>query len=92
MNVSVNEVYKNEEVVLDYHKYVDCTFEDCLIVYHGDGPTSADECQFQNCQFDFRAAASATFNTLRSFFYGGLEEVVVNVLASIVAPTKKPRP
>ncbi len=92
MNVTVNETYSDEEIVLDYHKYVQCTFEDCSIVYHGDGPTAADECQFTGCQFDFRSSASSTFNTLRSFFHGGLEEVVVDVLASIVAPNKQASP
>lgn len=85
MNVTTNTTYSDEEVILDYHKYIDCTFKECLILYHGDGPTAADNCQFENCRFDFRKSASTTFNTLRSFFHGGLEDVAVNVLASIVA-------
>lgn len=85
MNVTTNETFSNEEVILDYHKYVECTFEECVIIYHGNGPTAADNCQFVDCRFDFRGSASSTFNTLRSFFHGGLEEVAVDVLASIVA-------
>lgn len=92
MNETVNKIYNDAEVVLDHHKYVECTFENCLLVYYGDGPTSTDECQFKNCQFDFRGGASSTFNTLRSFFYGGLEEVVANVLASIVATDEEASP
>mgnify|MGYP006289285353 CR=1 FL=1 len=92
MNVSVNENYSDEEIILDYHKYVECTFDDCVIVYHGDGPTAADECKFKDCRFDFRDSASSTFNTLRSFFHGGLEEVAVDVLASIVAPDEDTSP
>jgi len=92
MNVTANETYSDQEIILDHHKYVECTFKECTIVYHGDGPTAADECKFQNCQFDFRTSASSTFNTLRSFFHGGLEEVVVDVLASIVAPNKQTSP
>lgn len=84
MNVSVRESFSDEEIVLDYHKYVECRFEECVIVYHGDGPTAADECQFTDCRFDFRDSASSTFNTLRSFFHGGLEEVAIDILASIV--------
>jgi hypothetical protein len=92
MNVTVHETFSDEEVVLDYHKYVECTFEECVIVYHGDGPTAADQCQFTDCRFDFRNSASTTFNTLRSFFQGGLDEVAVDVLASIVAPQDGPSP
>ena len=92
MNVTVHETFSDEEVVLDYHKYVECTFEECVIVYHGDGPTAADQCQFADCRFDFRNSASTTFNTLRSFFQGGLEEVAVDVLASIVALQDDPSP
>ncbi len=92
MNVTVNETYSDEEIVLDYHKYVECTFKECSIVYHGDGPTAADECKFQDCRFDFRESASSTFNTLRSFFHGGLEEVAIDVLASIVAPDEDTSP
>ncbi len=92
MNVTVNESFNDEEVVLDYHKYVECTFEECVIVYHGDGPTAADECQFTDCRFDFRDSASSTFNTLRSFFHGGLGEVAIDVLASIVAQDEDTSP
>lgn len=92
MNVTVNQTYSDEEIVLDYHKYVECTFEECIIVYHGDGPTAADKCQFQDCRFDFRNSASTTFNTLRSFFHGGLGEVAIDVLASIVAPDEDTSP
>lgn len=74
MNVTVKQTYTDQEIILDYHKYVECTFEECTIVYHGNGPTAADECQFQDCRFDFRASASSTFSTLRSFFHGGLEQ------------------
>ena len=92
MNVTVKQTYTGQEIILDYHKYVECTFEECTIVYHGNGPTAADECQFQDCRFDFRASASSTFSTLRSFFHGGLEEVATDVLASIVAPDENASP
>lgn len=92
MNATVHETFSDEEIVLDYQKYVECTFEECVIVYHGDGPTAADECQFKDCRFDFRDSASVTFSTLRSFFHGGLEEVAVDVLASIVAAEDGPSP
>lgn len=92
MNVTTNETLSNEEVILDYHKYIECTFEECVIIYYGDGPTAADNCQFSDCRFDFREAASSTFNTLRSFFHGGLEEVAIDVLASIVAPDENTSP
>ena len=92
MNVTANETYSDQEIILDHHKYVECTFKNCTIVYHGDGPTAADECKFKDCQFDFRSSASSTFNTLRSFFHGGLEEVAIDVLANIVTPDQDTSP
>lgn len=92
MNVTTHETITDDEVILDYHKYIECTFEECVIIYHGDGPTAADNCQFVDCRFDFRDAASSTFNTLRSFFHGGLEQVAIDVLASIVAPDEDTSP
>ncbi|MFB6229696.1 MAG: hypothetical protein ABEL04_00950 [Salinibacter sp.] len=92
MNITTQDSFRDEEVILDYHKYVNCTFEDCVIVYYGSGPTAADNCQFEECQFDFRDPASSVFNTLRSFFHGGLEEVAVDVLATIVAPDEETSP
>lgn len=92
MNVTTNQTLSDQEITLDYHKYVGCTFDGCVIIYHGDGPTAADDCQFKDCRFDFRNSASSTFNTLRSFFHGGLEEVAVDVLASIVAPDEDTSP
>lgn len=92
MNVTTNKTLNDQEVILDYHKYVECTFDGCVIIYHGNGPTAADNCQFKDCRFDFRDSASSTFNTLRSFFHGGLEEVAVDVLASIVAPDEESSP
>lgn len=92
MNVTTKETISDQEVILDYHKYIECTFEECVVIYHGDGPTAADNCQFVDCRFDFRESASSTFNTLRSFFHGGLEEVAVDVLASIVAKEEDSSP
>jgi hypothetical protein len=92
MNTTSDETFRDAEIILDYHKYVGCTFEKCAIVYHGDGPTAADECKFKDCQFDFRSSASSTFNTLRSFFHGGLEEVAIDVLANIVSPNENTSP
>jgi hypothetical protein len=92
MNTTSDETFRDAEIILDYHKYLGCTFEECTIVYHGNGPTAADECKFQNCQFDFRGSASSTFNTLRSFFHGGLEEVAIDVLTNIVASNENTSP
>lgn len=92
MNITTNETISDQEIILDYHKYIECTFEECVIIYHGDGPTMADNCQFVDCRFDFRNSASSTFDTLRSFFHGGLEEVAIDVLASIVAKDEDTSP
>jgi len=92
MNVTAHETYSDEEITLDYHKYVECTFEECTIVYYGHGPTAADECKFTDCQFDFRGAASSTFDTLHSFFHGGLDEVAIDVLSTVVAPNEETSP
>lgn len=92
MNITTNKTLSEEEVILDYHKYVGCTFEDCVIIYHGNGPTAAEQCEFVNCQFDFRASATATLDTLRSFFHGGLEEVAIDILSSVVAEDKNQSP
>jgi hypothetical protein len=92
MNETAHEKYSDEEIILDYHKYVECTFNECTIVYHGHGPTAADECKFTDCQFDFRGAASSTFDTLRSFFHGGLDQVAIDVLTTIVALDEETSP
>lgn len=92
MNVTANETFSDEEIILDYQKFVECTFEECTIVYNGHGPTAADECKYKDCEFDFRGAASSTFDTLRSFFHGGLEQVAIDVLATVVAPNEETSP
>lgn len=54
---------KNEEVSLDNMRFVNCSFEDCHMLYSG-GPFLMDNCRIQNCRLTIQGAAAILLQSL----------------------------
>lgn len=71
----VEETFRGETVELDGDDFVDCTFEDCDLVYRGgDVPRRVEGNTFRNCRWRFEDAAGRTVEFMAAL-YRGLDEL-----------------
>ncbi len=80
-----NKTFKNETVVLDGKKFIDCSFQDCELVYSG-GLTAWTGTKFQKCRLHLRGAAEYTRQVFQ--MCGMLNERAA--LIALVDLSKKP--
>lgn len=60
--------FANEEVVLDFHEYEDCTFSNCRFVILGYGAFALNQCEVTNCEFTFAGPAASTIQTMSTIY------------------------
>jgi hypothetical protein len=53
-------------VVMDDTSFVNCTFTDCILIYHG-GDSAWPGTSFVNCKFSLQGPAAKTAITLQTF-------------------------
>ncbi len=53
------QTFQDDTLVIDYHRYVDCTIEDCVLIYGG-GPFHMSGCRISGCQLRYTGAAANT--------------------------------
>lgn len=63
-----NNVFANEEVVLDFHEYETCKFENCRFVVLGYGAFALNQCEVVNCEFTFAGPAASTIQTMSTIY------------------------
>lgn len=63
MTESRMQTFTKEIVVLDDHAFIDCTFDDCALIYAG-GPCIMRRCKVFHCETSFIAAASNTMSVM----------------------------
>ncbi len=68
--------FTNETVVLDGSDYRDCTFTDCVIVFHGTAAVSMNGVTTNNCRWTFEGAAGLTVKFLTALYQGGFSEMI----------------
>lgn len=69
----VQSTFKNQEIVLDFNEFQGCRFENCLMIFAGNGPVSVKECVFINTQWALVGAAQRTFNFFVGMYHGSGE-------------------
>ncbi|MCP5532649.1 MAG: hypothetical protein H7A49_09515 [Akkermansiaceae bacterium] len=66
-----NTTFANEEVILDFHQYEGCTFNQCRFVVLGYGAFAFNQCQVNACEFTFAGPAASTIKTMASIYAVG---------------------
>jgi hypothetical protein len=66
MTVIENQTLANGIVALDDRIFMNCTYENCLLLYSG-GDVDFKAAVFRNCRFEFPGAAGRTIYILRTF-------------------------
>lgn len=67
MKIDSNQ-FTEEEIILDFHEYVNCAFTRCRFVVLGYGPFSLNECEVVNCEFTFAGPAASTIQTMSTIY------------------------
>jgi hypothetical protein len=68
MKITKN-TFTNEEVILDFNEFQECSFTNCRFVVLGYAPFSLNECQVTNCEFTFGGPAASTIQTMASIYH-----------------------
>ena len=64
MGIVDRKLFRNEKVRLDGQHFVNCKFEDCLLVYGG-GHCEWENCQFKDCRLSMEGSANNTMQVLQ---------------------------
>jgi len=69
----VESTFVNQEIVLDFNDFENCRFENCVMIFSGNGPVTVKDCVFINTQWALVGAAQRTFNFLVAMYHGSGE-------------------
>lgn len=68
MKISKN-TFENEEVILDFHEYDTCKFNNCRFVVLGYGAFVLTDCEITDCSFSLAGPAFSTIQTLSTIYH-----------------------
>lgn len=71
LNRRVDEEFIDQTIVLDFNHFQDCYFENCTLIYHGQGVVNVEGCHFEDCQWTFSSSAAATLQFMRGMYQQG---------------------
>ena len=63
--------FKDQNIVLDFHEYKKCVFDNCELIYYGYGPVGLVECEFRQCGWALEGAAKSTLNFMTRLYSNG---------------------
>lgn len=83
MTTFKNKTFKNDEIVVDGNEYIDCRFDNCVLVFEGGEPPVFSGCRFSNIKIQLQGDASRTTSYLNKLFNNGLPAEVEQVLDDV---------
>lgn len=78
--------FQGDKVLLDDNEFIDCTFENCELVFAGTGDVSLSGNVFRNVKWSFDGAAGRTLQFLKAMYRGagsGGRDLVEKTFASV---------
>jgi|SRR5689334_2185108 hypothetical protein len=66
----VNQQFRDENIHIDEDEYQFCRFQNCRIIFSGNGPARFSNCKFDECQWVFDGAAEETIQYLAALYSG----------------------
>lgn len=58
----------DDDVVLDFSFFSQCSFERCNIIFYGHGPTQAESCTFVDCKYSLAGPSLATLHYMAQIY------------------------
>lgn len=79
MNVNISCTFTDMTIRLDHNHYEDCTFNNCVIEYGGEGPIGLVRCTFNKCGWKLVGSAMNTVMFLKTMYHslGGFGQTMV---------------
>lgn len=74
-----NEIFKNQQILLDFNTYLHCKFENCEMVIAGVGGGEFAYNELNGCRFAVTGPAANTLQTLQQWYAQGspMREIVI---------------
>lgn len=66
-----DQIFKGEDIVLDFHTYERCRFERCRVTYLGYGAYNFNGCEFDECEWGFQGPSLNTLRFLSAVYRSG---------------------
>ena len=81
----INRTFADDEVVLDFHHFDGCTFQNCKLVFHGYGPVGLETRHFIDCTWAFSGAAAHTVQFMTDLYRmgGGATDLIETTFGNI---------
>lgn len=83
MTTFTNKRFKNDEIVVDGNEYIDCRFDNCVLIFEGGEPPIFKGCSFASIKIQLQGEASRTTSYLNKLFNNGLPDEVEQVLDDV---------
>jgi hypothetical protein len=84
-----DQVFVDQELLVDGNEYVRCEFHHCTLVYHGDQDVTFQSCAVEDCTWRFAGSALRTLQFIHRFYHG-FGEVGRAVVEDLFASLRKP--
>jgi hypothetical protein len=75
--------YTNTTEHLDGNEYLDCNFNNVLLVYSGGEPPKLVGCSFDGCNWKFEGAAERTLYFMGGLYHGGGKDLIEKTFDNI---------
>ncbi len=90
--IAENTTFKGRKINIDGGSFYSCQFDGCTLVFSGLMPATLDDCDFNNCSWEFNGPASNTIVFMKAFYAGGGKELIENIFQNIRGQSTGPGP
>lgn len=80
---AVNDTFTKNTIELDGGEFIDSTFADCKLVYHGGALPKIEQVKLEDSRFALRGSAANTIEFLKMLWSLGEKDAVESILADI---------
>jgi hypothetical protein len=77
------ETFANETVLLDGNEYLDCTFDNCELVFGATAGVSLNGINFNSCRWTFTGPAGTTINFMTALYQAGVTDMLEQTFENI---------
>jgi hypothetical protein len=83
MKKTQKQKFAKKRIDLDGRHFDHCEFNECKLVYHGQGPVGLSNSKFDHVNWEFADHAARTVQFMRDLYHGGMKDVVEKIIEDI---------
>jgi len=81
--IAQNKTFKGRKISLDGGTFYGCTFDKCNLVFSGYIPVFLENCNFNDCTWEFSGPALNTITFMKALHAGGATDLIENTCQQI---------